>query len=254
MIFGRFHAGSGLGDQLHRYITTRTLAEKKGYGWGMWGATNFKGKDFMGIKYFSGETPPTKGFKYWNEKEVRENGVDIRSYDPEINFVEDNTIIDGSFEDFKYWGHNLSSISGWLQTESMTVPDDTVMIGFRGGEYATVPDLFLTDDYWIKALSMFPEGMKYQVHTDDAALAQHTLERCGLKGAEYIQEIGTNWRSMRYAKNAIIANSAFYIIPRLLRHNDHYHGGKTIAPRYWARRNIKQWARPACYYDAFTYV
>lgn len=255
MIAGIFHQGSGLGDQLHRYITVRTLAEKKGYYWTMLQSSEFKGKDFMDIEMGStGSTTGKEVYKHWNEKALYENGVDIRSYDPEINFVEDNTIIDGSFEDYKYWGHNLASISGWLKTDYLHVPDDTVLIGFRGGEYATVPDLFLTDDYWIKALSMFPTKMKYEVHTDDPALAQQTLERCGLKGATYIHDIGINWRSMRHARHAIIANSAFYILPRLLRHQAYYHKGITIAPRYWARRNTKTWARPACYYEQFTYV
>src|SRR5438105_3580127 len=103
MIAGIFHAGSGLGDQLHRYITVRTLAESKGYEWGMDGV--FKGKFFL----HQPQTSVLMGkWKTWLEKEVKdENGVDIRSYDPEINFIEDNTIIDGTFEDDKYWGHNL---------------------------------------------------------------------------------------------------------------------------------------------------
>lgn len=261
MIAGIFHQGSGLGDQLHRYITVRTLAEKKGYNWGMINHLNFKGDSFMQIEKF------TKGLtqegdwemlqKEWNEKATMENGVDIRSYDPEINFVEDHTVIDGSFEDSKYWGHNLAAIGGWLRTESINIPDDVCVIGFRGGEYATVPELFLTWHYWDEAINlMYEKGIrKFEVHTDDPETAAVMLRPfVNPLDTKYIHDIGINWRSVRAAKHAIIANSAFYILPRLLRHHAYYHGGVTIAPRYWARRNLHIWARPACYYPQFTYI
>jgi hypothetical protein len=47
MIAGILHEGSGLGNQLFRYVATRTLAEDKGYRWGMINKEGFKGKDFM---------------------------------------------------------------------------------------------------------------------------------------------------------------------------------------------------------------
>jgi len=246
MICGRFHAGSGLGDQLFRYITTRTIAEDKGYSWGMIG--NFKGDSFMQVQKFSGATPPTDSsvWKYWDEKEIRLDGIDVRSYDPEINFVQDNTIIDGCFEDYKYWGHKLPQIREWLKVEPIEVPDDVCVIGFRGGEYYTDPNLGLPPEYFwegVKEMQKINPAMKFEVHTDDKQKAAEIFA-----GFPIIQDIGINWRSMRYAKHAIIANSAFYIIPRLLS------GGITIAPRYWARRNIKTWARPACYYNKFTYI
>lgn len=87
------------------------------------------------------------------------------------------------------------------------------------------------------------ENIKFEVHTDDIGLAQQFFPAFNI-----IHDIGINWRAMRYAKHAIIANSSFYILPRLLS------GGVTIAPRYWARRNIKVWALPQNYYSQFTYI
>ena len=147
MIVGIFHKGSGLGDQLMRYITVRTLAEEKGFTWSMFSPENFKGKDFMSIKlhedpWYLKEFQP-KNVKIWNEKDVRENGVDVRSYDPEINFVEDDTVIDGYFEDDKYWGHNIENISKWLKVEPLEMPNNVCVIGFRGGEYYSDPELGL---------------------------------------------------------------------------------------------------------------
>ena len=271
MIAGIFFEGSGLGDQLFRYITVRTLAEKKGFEWGILNPNSFKGDGFLNIE--KGKEVPNDFYelkmgmgsfaphpKAWNEKEVRDaNGVDIRSYDPEINFVEDNTIIDGSFEDSKYWRHNLSNISKWLSVEPLNVPNDLCVVGFRGGEYASQPDLFLTDDYWMHAFKMLKDlHLHPQVHTDDPILAKQKWPGFEIIDNEQINHskhsnMGFNWRSARYAKYAIIPNSAFFILPRLLKHFEDP-SAITIAPRYWARRNTKTWARPACYYPEFTYL
>lgn len=256
MIFGYFHQGSGLGDQLMRYITVRTLAEKKGFVWGMAHPENFKGKDFMQIDMgtrLPRDPRDFEGYSSWNEKDVRDQyGNDIRSYDPEINFIEDNTVIDGGFEDYKYWGHNLDDIRSWLKVEPMHIPDDMCVVGFRGGEYASVPDLFLTKEYWKTAVDIMNQKHKitrFLVQTDDTVMASGFLGDI-IPNATYLHEIGKNWRAVRFAKHLIIPNSAFYVIPALL--NEHV--GEVIAPRYWARRNTGIWSRPACFYDKFIYV
>lgn len=250
MIAGIFHNGSGLGNQLHRYIATRVLAEDKGYNWGMiyrddgsGKVPNFKGQSFMDIDWGK----PVEGItKEFHEKSIVENGVDIRSYDPEFNFIEDDTIIDGEFQDLRYFEHRLLQIDKWLKVEPIDVPKDVCVIGFRGGEFSVFPDLFLTRDYWLDACNKMLEinpNMKFEVHTDDPILAQQQFP-----DFKVIHDIGINWRSMRYAKYAIIANSSFYILPRLL------NWGTTIAPRYWARRNTKVWALPQNYYKQFKYI
>jgi hypothetical protein len=163
MIVGIFHQGSGLGNQLHRYVATRVLAEDKGYEWGMLvnnndpaKVANFKGASFMTGDFY-GKNPVAlgwpDGFSHFSEKKVVENGVDIRSYDPEINFVEDNTVIDGEFQDERYFMHRLEDIKEWLKVEPLEVPDDLCVIGFRGGEFTAFPELFLTKEYWDEAIA-----------------------------------------------------------------------------------------------------
>lgn len=266
MIAGIFHEGSGLGDQLFRYITVRTLSQEKQTEFGMVGVKNFKGSGFLDpfIRY---DVKPDDSFKTWDEKDVRDaNGLDIRSYDPEINFVEDNTIVDGSFEDEKYWGHNLANISKWLAVEPLEVPDDTCVVGFRGGEYAGNPDLFLGNDYYMGAIERMQKAgvLNFKVHTDDPMMAGNFFANFGcIEDGDIVENqpishskhtnMGYNWRSARYAKYAVIPNSAFFILPRLLKHFEDP-TAVTIAPRYWARRNTKVWARPACYYKPFTYI
>lgn len=296
MIAGIFHEGSGLGDQLFRYITVRTLAEEKGYVWNMLDWPNFKGDSFLHLEHGEILDPmlmainnsPNAFIKgvdrnfghLWNEKDVRDEfGNDIRSFDPEIDFIEDNTVIDGSFEDSKYWGHNLENINKWLVVEPLNVPEGLCVIGFRGGEYYSDPNLGLSKEYYREALgggssSLLPwtDIFQYQIHTDDPALAKeffsemfaphyfNVVENERISHSKH-SNMGLNWRSMRYAKYAIIPNSAFFILPRLLKHHEDA-TAVTIAPRGWSRRNIAKgknagdfiWGRPACYYEPFSYI
>lgn len=274
MITGIFHQGSGLGNQLHRYVATRVLALDKGYEWGMilnpdgsGKEVGFKGKSFMKIDdwdrgfkknivkfdisqntFNNLPSEPEMEYGSWQEKYVRDetSGVDIRSYDPEFNFIEDNTIIDGEFQDERYWQHREKEVDEWLKVEPLEMPDDVCVIGFRGGEFAVYPDLFLPKEFWdegIARIKSINPNMKFEVHTDDPILAQQFFP-----DYKVTHDIGLNWRSMRFAKYAIIANSSFFIFPRWL------NKGTTIAPRYWARHNTKIWALPSNFYRRFTYI
>lgn len=252
MIYSILHSGSGLGNQLHRYIAVRCLALDKGYAFSVIAPNNFKGSSFMNLDMgvtkdwdyitdLSGKVIVDTHFeetKSWEEK--------TNYYNPEFNFIEDNTIIDGEFQDERYFEHYLKEIDTWLKVEPIEIHDDICVIGFRGGEYAIFPELFLTIDYWNEAINIIKSknpNVKFEVHTDDFALAQVFFPKYKI-----ISNIDINWRSMRYAKYAIIANSSFYILPRLL------NGGLTIAPKYWARRNTKEWSMPQNYYKCFKYI
>lgn len=244
MIAGFIHQGSGVGNQLFRYITTRIVALDNRLDFGFYGAENNKMSSFMQLDFGK---QPEGILRHFEEKKVVENGIDIRGYDPEINFIQDNTSIDGEFQDERYWKHRLPEIKEWLKTEELKIDDDVCVIGFRGGEYVGVYELFLTKDYWDDAIKLMKEinpNMRFEVHTDDPETARKFFDY------PIIHDVGINWRSFRYAKYAIIANSSFYILPCLL--NDRLE--KVIAPRYWARRNIGVWALPQNYYSKFHYI
>src|SRR3990167_6024173 len=124
MIYGYTHQGSGAGNQLFRYIATRIKALDLGVDWRMiynpdssGKPEGFKCKDFM--EFFESELLDRfpEDLEYFNEKKVVENGVDIRPYDPEFNFIEDNTIIDGEFQDERYWQHREKEVDEWLKVE-----------------------------------------------------------------------------------------------------------------------------------------
>jgi len=256
MIYSFLHQGSGAGNQLHRMVAVRVKALELGVDWKMiWNSDNsgkpigFKCKDFMNFDdkniWGIGDLEQS-GVLEWNEKKVVENGIDIRSYDPEWNFIQDNTIIEGEFQDSRYWEDYEKEVDEWLKVEPLDMPDDVCVIGFRGGEFAVYPDLFLTKGYWDEAIArmkMINSNMKFQVHTDDKPLAQQFFP-----DFEVIHDIGINWRSMRFARYAIIANSSFFILPRWLRN------GITIAPRFWGRRNTGVWSLPQNFYKRFSYI
>ena len=256
MIASIFHIGSGLGNQLHRYVATRVLALDKGYEFSMVAPKNFKGKDFMNVDMgltigehlpYRTERPSGKviceTMPLWEEK--------TNYYNPEFNFIENCTIVDGEFQDERYFGHRLKEIDNWLKVEPIEVPHDVCVIGFRGGEFVLYSELFLTKEYWAEAKVLMLQkhiNMQFEVHTDDEVLARQFFPDCKI-----VHDMGTNWRSMRYAKYAIIANSSFYILPRLLQHHNNK-DAFTISPRYWARRNAKVWSLPQNYYKNFTYI
>ncbi len=270
MIAGLFHLGSGLGNQLHRYVATRVLALDKDYDFSMVAPELFKGKDFMNldmgnpkghIMYVteqpSGKVMPANvDLPLWEEK--------TPYYNPDFNFVEDNTIIDGEFQDERYFEHRLDEIGQWLTPYGRTYLDNehTCLIGFRGGEYYLYPELGLPKSYFEEGIKMMSEinpKMKFEVETDDPVLATQFFPDFPI-----VSDVKENWEKMRGYKYAIIANSSFYLLPRLLRHNDKILYRKddkatqepviTIAPRWWDRHNTKEWLHPYNYYKAFTYI
>ena len=260
MIFSFFHPGSGLGDQLFRYITARTLALDKGVDFGMVGVEYFKGQDLF--KLDMGKTVDVKykvempAGKIVIEDKVWEEGTTY--YNPEINFVNEGAI-DGNFQDERYWGHRLSEIGEWLKTEKLSLPDDLCVINFRGGEYSYIKDLFLPKEYWdlaVKKMREINPKMDFEVHTDDPKLAKQFFPDFNIWDNQMITadkrytHMAFNWRNIRYAKYLILANSAFGILPALLNENAKH----IIAPRYHANRNIKVWAMPSNYYKRFNYI
>jgi len=246
MISGIFHTGSGMGNQLARYVMARVLALDKGTDFGMIFPENFKGHSFMKLDM----GVPVSGLlhEYKERKEVDEFGNDIRDYDWDgLLHIKDMTLIDGEFQGEKYYTHHLDRIREWLAVEPLDMPDDLCVIGFRGGEYVGVRDLFLPQEYWDKAIAMMREkhpNIRFEVHTDDVITAQSFFP-----DFKVIHNIGLNWRSVRYAKHLIIANSSFFILPALLGQ-----AKEIIAPRFWAGYNRRTQQLLQNVYEGFSYI
>lgn len=213
MIAGIFHRGSGLGNQLHRYVAARVLALDKVYEFSMVAPELFKGVAFMNldmgkvfdapwhIKYPEGKVWVEKrNIHLWEEK--------TPYYNPEFNFIENNTIIDGEFQDERYFEHRFKEINEWLSPQAWYADNPgTCLIGFRGGEFYTVPELGLPKSYFDQAIEMMRQinpKMKFEVQTDDPALARQFFP-----DFEIVSDMKENWTKMRGFKYAIVANSSF---------------------------------------------
>lgn len=251
MIIGLWHPGSGLGDQIFAYLAARTRAEALNVDFAMIG--DFKGsfikldKGLYADLLYNIQSPSGKIIiPEYPIFEPKGN-----SYDPEFNFIPNNTIIDGTcMQDEKYW--DIEKVRQWLITDPLEMPDEKCIINFRGGEFSMFPELFLTKEYWEKGITLMKgkyPNIKFEIHTDDEALAANFFKDL-LVDFRVIKGIENNWKAVRYAKHLILSNSAFGIIPALLNENVK----EVIAPRFWARRNIGQWSMPSNYYKKFQYI
>lgn len=232
MISGIFHKGSGLGNQLFRYVFVRSLAKDKGFDFGMQNPENFKGASFLRLDM--GEPVHSTTHTYVEPRLNYSDGVtDIRDYDMEgISKIEDNTLIDGEFQGEKYFIHRRDEIREWLKVKEINLPDDLCVINFRGGEYVGGQNLFLAQEYWDNAIINMKKNnpsMKFRVVTDDIKTAKKFFPTY-----EISHDMVNDYISIQHAKYLILSNSSFALMPAWLNQNV-----KTvIAPKYWARHNI----------------
>lgn len=228
MIYGVIHSGSGLGNQLHRYVGSRTIAEKLGEEWGMVAPELFKGKDFMDLDFG----------KSLSEYHIEQPSGKVIPHTNEI-------VVDGEMQADCYF--DIDKVRQWLKVEPLDLPDNLCVINFRGREYAGVPDLFLPKEYWDLAIKEMLETnpeMDFEVHTDDMETAKRFFPHFHISVG-----IGYNWRYIRYAKNLILSNSSFAILPALLNEDTN-----VIAPKYWAGYNKGYWQLEQNKYKKFNYI
>lgn len=250
MIAGYFHEGSGLGNQLHRYIATRCLALDKGYEFGMRNPELFKGASFLNLDMGK----PVEGIEHEFQEQKVENHEkwDVRGYDPKVLEVKDNTVIDGEFQDPKYFMHHIDEIRDWLKVKPLEMPDDLCLIYIRGGEYKYVPSVFLPKEYFEKAINiMKSKGItRFRVVSDDPEVAKRYFPEYEFIDDFENHDMGRDWRMARYAKWLILPNSSFAIFPALLNQD----AKLIIAPKFWAGYNKGYWQLESNQYPQFTYI
>lgn len=228
MIIGFWHQGSGLGNQLFRYIMTRVKALDEG-------------KDFAMIGDFKGT------FMDLDRGQIITPKFHIEQPSGKIILDEPLETIDDEFQSEKLWEHRLPEIREWLKVEPIEVPDNLCIINIRGGEYKGVTELELPIEYWKKAkeiMALKHSGIRFKIVTDDIDYAKRMLPMTPVT-----HEMGEDWRTIRYAKHLILSNSSFAILPALLGDAE-----EIIAPKFWAGHNIGQWRYPMNEYKRFTYV
>jgi hypothetical protein len=233
MISGIFHLGSGLGNQLFRFVGSKCLALDRGEEHAMIAPELFKGKDFM--------TLPINDAKL-------DYSVQGQTGKVIVDDLKGITIVDAEFQSEADFMHRIDEVRTWLKVERLEMPDDLCVISRRGGEYTLYTDLYLSNEYWGKAIKMMLEinpNMRFEVETDDPLSASLQFPTFSI-----IKDIGHNWRAIRYAKYLIVGNSSFSILPSLVNEDVK----KIIAPKFHAGHNKGYWQEPNNCYNRYTYV
>jgi hypothetical protein len=253
MLVTAMYNGSGLGNQLANYVSVRCLASDKKLKFGVQYPERFKGLGFMtlnfgelvtgGITEIEGQKPSVlpDGIEYWYKEETS-------GYDPKFKEIKDNTLVHGWLQGVDYFKHKKNAIRRWLKVDFLDMPDDVCVINFRGGEYKYVPDFFLPKSYFDMAIAKMLEinpNMQFVVHTDDKEEARKFFPDYSI-----VQDIGVNWRAIRYAKYLILSNSSFAILPAWLNESVH----KVIAPWGFGRYNKEYWLLDQNYVEGWDWL
>ena len=260
MIVNELYSGSGLGNQLWRYTVTRVIADRNGYDFGIMSTHKFKAPSILDLDFgldvkggtspFEGAPPTTlpEGIdSYYAERGLIHPtfNCDCRLYDPDLFNIQDNAKIDGNMESEIYLEGYKNEVREWLkirdERQILDLSDEDICIlGFRGGEYISVRDLFLPKEYWHGAMNIMRQRnpkMKFVVVTDDPNTARHMFPTLDVH--HYNTEV--DWILIRNAKNIIMSNSSFAWLPTWI--NDEI--GNVIAPKYWGKHNVSDgfWAQ-----------
>lgn len=251
MIITEIYDGQGLGNQLWCYVTTRVIATDKGFDFGVQSPEKLKCLDFLdldlGLPVIGGTGPEggpprqlPEGIQfYYNERRIDhpDNGVDIRTYDPNLVAILDGTKIDGIMQDEQYILHRREEIRQWLKIKESAQchnysSDDICVINFRGGEYKTIPNVFLPQHYWDTAIAEMQRQnplMRFVVITDDITEAKKFFPEFEV----YHFSIAKDYVVISNAHYLILSNSSFACLPAWLNQNLKF----CIAPKYWSQYN-----------------
>ncbi len=264
-----------LGNQISQYITTRCVAEKLGYEWGINPKPShdyYKGMiqmDFMNVDYGK----PVAGItNEYHETWIDYEQSNICSFDSKIYDIKDNTILlghngafGGVYQSERYFGYRRSDILKWLEIKAeckaqyelilkdknIRLDENLCVINFRGGEYRSMPHVIVRKEYWrdsINEMLLINPKMKFLLITDDP----HTANEFMPFPIEALHvSIGFDYYVVNQAKWLIIANSSFSLWASYLNEN-----AKIIAPKYWARCNYSNghWSVGDQYYSRFYYM
>jgi hypothetical protein len=256
MIFIAFKEGQGLGNQLWNYIACRCLAKKLKLDFCTVGEKNFKGKHFLKLDY--GIFLSNSNSNVFNERFYFDDELNYIShfYDERILDVKKNTLLNGYFQDQKYFFNYEDSISNFLNINNFEkniteIDDDTCVINLRGGEYKRYKDLILPKKYWhdsINFMKDYKKIIKFIVVTDDYRYARTMFPNLEIISAD----VEKCYRAIMKAKYLILSNSSFSFFPIKTGRLKEF----IIAPKYWARFGNKynRWASPANLYNNWQWL
>jgi hypothetical protein len=249
MLATEFIHGQGLGNQLFCYVTTRMLAHKLGYAFGIGGLRNAgdsrvnkKGFYFMNLDY--GKEVPDGLTRYdeyrhgaFTDSWIR---TDIRLTDKNLFSISDNTIIYGNLQSEEYFCNRLDLVKDWLKVGQEYEHMDTngkniCVMNFRGGDMVGNAGGFVPRSYWLKAIDnmlQYNPNMEFCIVTDDVKTANAMLPEY----PAYHEDVAWDYVAIKNARNVICSTSTFACFPLWTSETLEY----CIAPKYWFHHNLSQ--------------
>lgn len=249
MLATEFIHGQGLGNQLFVYVTTRMLAHRLGYDFGITGLksagdsrVNKNGFYFMDLDY--GKEVPDNLTRYdeyrhgfHTDKYLR---TDIRLTDKKLLGIPDNHIIYGNLQSEDYFGDRLDLVKDWLKVRPEHEHMDTngkniCVMNFRGGDMVGNAGGFVPRSYWLKAIDnmiQYNPNMEFCIVTDDIATANAMLPEY----PAYHENVAWDYVAIKNARNVICSTSTFACFPLWTSETLEY----CIAPKYWFHHNLSQ--------------
>ena len=251
-----------MGNQLFCYVTTRMLAHRLGYDFGIGGLRNAgdsrvnkKGFYFMDLDY--GKEVPEGLTRYdeyrhglWTDAQLR---TDIRLTDKKLLSITDNTMIYGNLQSEDYFGDRLDLVKDWLKVKEEYEHMDTggknvCVINFRGGDMIGNAGGFVPRTYWDNAIQRMLEynpNMEFCIVTDDVQTANQMLPEY----PAYHVDVAWDYVAIKNARNVICTTSTFSCFPLWTSESLEY----CIAPKYWFHHNLSQgWWSLGC--SIYSYV
>ena len=271
MLATEIYQGSGLGNQLFFYVTTRCIALDKGLDFGTitpeYFANNMHsdcGLYFMDID--PGIVTDGRGMPVYNEKEVRyyvgnsahdmQHGAYITGCDEGLWEVGDGTVLCGNLQDEKYFIRHREEIKTWLKVKpeydcyEYSDPD-LCILHLRCSDYMSSPELFLRRKFWVRGMKCMKKhnpDMRFMIITNDVEAAGRLLP--GIPAYNF--DLAKDYSIIKNARNLLLSNSSFTLFPVFTSDVEQY----IIAPKYWARHNVSDgyWASEQNIYTGFNYM
>jgi len=264
MLATEFLHGQGMGNQLFAYVTTRVLALRLGYDFGIKGLqsagdsrVNKKGFYFMNLDY--GKEVPDDLTRYDEYRHALETDswlrTDIRLTDKGLLSIPDNHIIYGNFQSEDYFYPEIDMVKEWLKVRIMYEHHDTngkniCVLNFRGGDMIGNAGAFVPASYWHNAMQHMSEynpNMEYCIVTDDVQTANRMLPDI----PAYHVDVAWDYVAVKNARNVICTTSTFSCFPLWTSENLEM----CIAPKYWFHHNLSQgwWSLGCSIYSYPTY-
>ena len=249
MLATEFLHGQGLGNQLFCYVTTRMLAHRLGYDFGIKGLqsagdsrVNQKGFYFMDLDY--GKEVPDDLERYDEYRHALKTDewikTDLRLTDKTLLNIPDNRILYGVMQSEDYFYDRLDLVKEWLKVKEEYDHMDTngknmCVMNFRGGDMIGNAGAYVPRSYWDKAIQRMVEynpKMEFCIVTDDVATAKQMLPEY----PAYHRDVAWDYVAVKNARNVISTTSTFSCFPLWTSETLEY----CIAPKHWFHHNLSQ--------------